>query len=209
MSTTNKMLPFRQNQVVNKILQSGLSKTEFDFQSLGESRFELYYRPQPEYCFKVNQDHFLGVPGGDGRYQYKGRIKGWEGLLSSLSTWLTYLKENIEIGNPWLSAEVIELVDEVEQVDNNSRTLSDAEISYLHDRFDELESLAINQNLDVAQIGVDLEHLIEISKKVSIKDIILLLIGYSLTWLPNQQINDKIIQIISGFINYISELNSI
>lgn len=172
------MLPVKQKEITDRIQKLGFRKSEFSFTSTGEESYELSYKPNAHYNFKV--DHNLnhsGVPGSKGKHQFNGRANNWLDSLSTLEAWLRYVKENVDVGDPW--QEVISEQQKLneETFGNYDETLTEEEQKVFSNKLDLMLDHFSALQLDIGKMKDDIAHLKDQSSKISKKDLLLLFIG--------------------------------
>jgi hypothetical protein len=202
------MLPVRQKQIVETIEQAGLKKTEVEFIPTGPNKFEIYYKKNKFYCFKIDQKNtFKGIPGSDGRLAFQGQLKEWEGCLKALGIWVKYVLQNISIGNPWEEIENQKEDFTEMNFDNYEELFSTDEQNKIADKLDKLLVEFERLHIDVTSITSDLDHLKSMSNQISKKDWILLFLGNITSWtftniIPNEHTNtiwEIVKDLFSGF----------
>lgn len=172
------MLPVKQKDITDRIQKSGFRKRDFSFTATGEQSFELIYTANTYYIFKVDHNlNYSGVPGSKGKHQFSAHTSNWVGVLSALDAWLSYVKENEDVGNPWE-----EVISEQQKLNEETfgtynETLSQEEQKAFATKLDLMLDHFSALHLDVSKMQEDISHLKEKSSKISKKDLLLLFIG--------------------------------
>lgn len=199
------MLPVKQKEITDRIQKLGFRKSEFSFTSTGEESYELSYKPNAHYNFKV--DHNLnhsGVPGSKGKHQFNGRANNWLDSLSTLEAWLRYVKENVDVGNPW--EEISENKERFyeESFGAYEEFLTVEEQQTLSQKLDLMLEHFGTLQLDVEKMKGDVEHIKTMSSKISKKDVMISIFGTIFSFIlggiiPAESVNAVIHYLVNLF----------
>lgn len=205
MSERLTMLPVKQKEITDRIQKLGFRKSEFSFTSTGEESYELSYKPNAHYNFKV--DHNLnhsGVPGSKGKHQFNGRANNWLDSLSTLEAWLRYVKENVDVGNPW--EEISENKERFyeESFGAYEEFLTVEEQQTLSQKLDLMLEHFGTLQLDVEKMKGDVEHIKTMSSKISKKDVMISIFGTIFSFIlggiiPAESVNAVIHYLVNLF----------
>ena len=172
------MMPVRQKQVADRIFKNGFNSQDFEFTPLSALQFNVHYKPNRFYLFSVDQQLFyMGVPGANGNPTFREKAKDWEGILKGFDVWLEYLSENIDAGNPWEEIQATKENLNNMQFDSYEEMLNEDEQKTFSAKIDMLVEHFETLQIDVTAIRDEMEHLKEMSSKVSKKDVFLLFLG--------------------------------
>lgn len=178
MTTKIIMLPIKQKQVVDKIKAAGFKPNDFIFEPKSNEEFSLTYKPIPVFVYqrmaKPNTGNFGYSPASNGNLRAAFRFTGFGSLMDNIDKWFDAIKENIEIGNPW---EDIENTMDSMNFDSYEEMFSATEQEKIAETLDNMLSYFKTLEIDVSKIKDDVEHLKEMSSKISKKDWILLFLG--------------------------------
>lgn len=178
MTTKIIMLPIKQKQVVDKIRAAGFKPNDFVFEPKSNEEFSLIYKAIPVFVYqrmaKPNTGNFGYSPASNGNLRAAFRFTGFGSLMDNIDKWFDAIKENIEIGNPW---EDIENTMDSMNFDSYEEMFSATEQVKIADTLDNMLSYFKTLEIDVSKIKDDVEHLKEMSSKISKKDWILLFLG--------------------------------
>lgn len=207
------MLPVRQKQVFQTIKNEGFDPFDFLFEPLTNDQFSITYRPNEEYNFSKsktpNQNSFVYIPGHNGALKTSFNFASFQHLLKQLTIWLSNLKENISVGNPW--QEIHKLRGSLEEfnVDSYEEMFSDEESILARDTIQSFSNYLEEIKVETSLIRKDLDHLSEMISKVSRKDWLFLFLGTITSWLiggliPPEEMGtvwDKVKTLFAPFIN--------
>lgn len=178
MTTKIIMLPIKQKQVVDKIRAAGFKPNDFVFEPKSNEEFSLIYKAIPVFVYqrmaKPNTGNFGYSPASNGNLRAAFRFTGFGSLMDNIDKWFDAIKENIEIGNPW---EYIENTMDSMNFDSYEEMFSATEQEKIAETLDNMLSYFKTLEIDVSKIKDDVEHLKEMSSKISKKDWILLFLG--------------------------------
>jgi len=175
------MLPERQNQIVEKLKDLGFSSVDFSFTPTGPDHFELYYKLQEPYFFALTKEgKYKYAPASDGRISTEGQYTNWAQGLKRMEDWLRILKRNIEVGNPW----------ELVQKDAGSGIINDSEEPFsgreqeeLSQKLDRILAILEQHGVALEHVQEDIEYLKTSGKRISKKDMGLMIGGNILGWI--------------------------
>jgi len=172
------MLPIKQKQVVDKIKAAGFKPNDFIFEPKSNEEFSLTYKTIPVFVYqrmaKPNTGNFGYSPASNGNLRAAFRFTGFGSLMDNIDKWFDAIKENIEIGNPW---EDIENTMDSMNFDSYEEMFTADDQEKIADTLDNMLSYFKTLEIDVSKIKDDVEHLKEMSSKISKKDWILLFLG--------------------------------
>lgn len=200
MSEEIKMLPIRQQQIVDKIKSEGFSTKDFFFEPSTNDWFSMYFKPNKVYSLKIVDKRFSYCPGLYGNMNSTGLVKNWLDNLKILENWLKCLKKNLSIGNPW--QEIEDFKDEMKEMnfDSYEEMFNDEDKIKIEKRLETLLTHFVDVKIDITQIKIDVEHLKNMSHKVSKKDWILLLLGNITGWIFTGLIPSEHVQSIWSYV---------
>lgn len=196
------MLPIKQKQVVDKITTAGFKASDFIFEPKSNEEFSLIYKAIPGYIFQRTENptarRFEYCPGSNGEYKSLFIYLGFGSLIDNMDKWLSALKENIEIGNPWK-----EIEDTFESMVFNSydEMFTVTEQENIAEKLNHLLTYFETLKIDVSKIADDIEHLNEMSSKVSKKDWIILFLGNITGFIINGLITTEDTSNVWAYIN--------
>ena len=198
-----KMLPIRQKQIVDLILETGFERTSFTFNPYSNEWFDLHLNSNRLFFIKFHNHKFSRRPGVAGQFEQEDSTPGWDANLKHLKSWLIELQTNLQIGNPW--EELTALKEEFTGIrfDSYEELMNDADKNVMRVQFDLILLKLSDLEVETSQVQKDLSHLMEMSGKISKKDILIMLIGYVTSWVFNQVIPQDS---IPEFISYIKHL---
>ncbi|OFX20535.1 MAG: hypothetical protein A2033_01065 [Bacteroidetes bacterium GWA2_31_9] len=201
------MLPIRQKKIADKIVAIGLNLNDFIFTPTSNDWFELRYKQNDFYYIKIINGQYTFQPAQGGLRSAAGSIKSWEASLNCIEIWLIGLKENLEIGNPW---ETKFDFNEANYFDSYQELLNDNEVQIFSIKLDSFVNKLESLKIETSEIKKDIEHIKEMSSKISKKDIMLLLIGNVTGWFFSALIPSDSINTVWQFVkNLFSSLTAI
>ncbi|TVR42346.1 MAG: hypothetical protein EA392_00440 [Cryomorphaceae bacterium] len=181
------MLPARQKRLADTIIECGFRPTEFDFEPLSNEAFNLKYKAIPAFQMKYqkggnHKGYFNISPGPNQTMRKDIEIAGFEKTLVSLKQWLDYLRENVEVVNPWDEVESVK--DEVfgDRFDSYEELLDDETIKMFDQKLTMLLEYFESQNVDVAEIKEDIAFLKTESKRAPKRSLRNQFMGIVLSW---------------------------
>lgn len=181
MTTEFIMLPVKQKQVVDKIKAAGFKPNDFVFEPKSNEEFSLTYKTIPVFVYqrmaKPNTGNFGYSPASNGNFRAMFRFSGFGSLIENIDKWFNAIKENIEIGNPWEDIEDIKDTMDSMGFDSYEEMFTATEQEKIAEKLNNLLSYFQILKIDVSKIKDDVEHLKEMSSKISKKDWILLFLG--------------------------------
>ncbi len=173
-----KMMPLKQKQVVDVIEKSEFSKSQFEFYPINNDRFKVTYLALPLFHFVINEyKKCSGVPGANGSNYYSSISNDWNGHLKALEIWLIFLRENIIVGDPWAENENLKEFFFENNFSSYEELLNPEEQAVFCKKLDLLIIHIQDIDVDITTIADDMEHLKQMSSKISKKDLMLLLLG--------------------------------
>ena len=198
------MSPVRQAQIVDIIQKNLFSKSKFNFQPIDNNRFNLIYIENPSFYFKMDEFNMCkGCPGKDGSLNFRYASTNWEQRLRGLELWLTYLIENIKVGDPWNEIEKLTTIFSKHEYEDLDTKLNKDEQIYFADKIDQLVDDLNDFKIQNEKILKDMGHLKEMSKSLSKRDIIHLFLGtimeYILEGLIPADTMSNVIQLLKDF----------
>jgi hypothetical protein len=230
---THKMSPLKQKMVTNVIRKEGLILSDFEFNPITNDSFNLVYKPHSQYNFKHNrsingQSIYHLCPGPNGDLNFVVQPKKFDDTLEELKKWLGYLKENIEIGNPW--EEISEYqnqlfdnyFDSYEELLNSQEVIRferaldllfekisslDNKIDTLNYKFDPLNDKVTTIQIHSEDMQKDMSYLKQQAGKLSKKDLWLLFLGTLFNWSLTEVVSkDSFITVLQFISQILSEI---
>jgi len=195
------MTQVQQKKITDVIKQEGLALNEFSFEPVTNDSFNLIYKQNTQFKFKYSrgingQSIYHMCPGPQGKLNYVVQPPKFPDALKELKNWLIYLKENVEIGNPW--EEMGEFKNQIfdDYFDSSEEFLNVEEVTRFNKTLDllykEISNLngqvhTLNENVTSIQISLeviqkDIKYLKDQGGKVSKKELWLLFIGTVFNW---------------------------
>lgn len=175
------MLPIKQKQVVDKIKAAGFKSNDFVFEPKSNEEFHLTYKAIPVFAFqrmaKPNADNFEYSPASNGNLRVAFKFSSFDNLIVNLDKWFLAIKENIEIGNPWEDTEDIKNTMDSMGFNSYEEMFTTTEQEKIAETLDNMLTYFETLKIDVSEIKDDVEHLKEMSSKISKKDWIMLFLG--------------------------------
>jgi hypothetical protein len=170
------MLPIRKSQIGERLSIAGFNAKEFELVAENNHSYKLIYTANPAFYYELNGNVPKYCPGVNGNIIGSGRANQWEDHFKSLQIWLNALKANLKVIDPW--TELKETFSEDQSnAGNYEDFLTDEEQVKFANVLDQLLIKMEELNIRTEQIAKDMEHLKEMSAKISKKDIALLLLG--------------------------------
>jgi len=195
------MTEVQQKKITDVIKQEGLALKDFSFVPVTNDSFNLIYKLNTQFKFKYSrgingQSIYHMCPGPEGKLNHVVQPHKFPDALKELKNWIIYLKENIEIGNPW--EEMVEFKNQLfddyfdsyqeylntEEVTRFNKTLDllFKEISILNGELSTLNDNVMSNKIPLDVIQKDIQHLKDQGSKVSKKDLWLLFLGTIVNW---------------------------
>lgn len=171
------MLPKRQKQLVDRLFEFGFLQQDFVFTPFDNDNFQLQYKHKDQYNYVHRDKRIVFSPGNNHQLKTTLVSKGFSDGLRFLSVWLTEMKENLDIGNPWQEDPAMKDFFEDSEFNPYEEIMSEEEQYIFAERIDNLLGEFKQLRIDTTKISDDFNHLKKISSKVSKKDVALLLIG--------------------------------
>jgi hypothetical protein len=185
------MSDVRQKQISHAIIEGGFQIVEFEFIATGQSEFSLSFKADPEFNFNssVVTARFICEysPASDGRLNTTVFPGTWTKVVDAVKSWLVYLRQNLDAGNPW--KELINIQEEKLDIDDNDESLFTEDQLYFIDKkidiiFEAIKDFAIN----FEEIKNDLEYLKFEARKTSKKSWGLMVKGNFFGWFLNNYV---------------------
>lgn len=185
---TNK----QQKSITDIVITEGLHINDFIFEPRNQVNFLLKYLPEPDYYFDCSNNIKYCPTPGLGK-EHLSKFKDIDDLFKHLRLWAKSLYEELMIGNPWGTVK-----NDLENTDFSSYELlfTEKEVEMLDNKLDailiQLKEIGVSEN----EIKADIEHLKESSRRISVKDWKLLLIGTVSSWVLSGLITSEHVNMI-------------
>lgn len=177
MSFDEIMLPKRQKQILDKIIELGFINKDFEFIPMTNDDFRIQYNHKSHYNYTHKDKRAIFSPGNNNQLKTTLVSKGFLDGLKYISVWLTEMKENLSIGNPWSKEPEINDFFNNDNFSPYEELLNVEEQKLLSEKLDLLLDQFEQLKIDTTQIKKDVEHIKDMSDKISKKDIMLLILG--------------------------------
>lgn len=184
---TFKMLPLRQKKLVEAIVGTGFSKNEFDFIPETNESFQISYKKNPQFRMKPGKEGsgqliYHLCPAEDGKINAIRKPRKFEESVAILKEWLEYLKENVEVGDPWEEFTEIKAILSRQDFDSYEEYFTEGEEEILNQKLDLLSGKLDELNVSNERIKEEIHHLKEMTNKMSRKDWTMLSMGFFVSW---------------------------
>lgn len=185
------MLAIRQREITDSIIKNGFSLDDFEFKPISNDEFSIYYKPNKIFSLRQSAKKTQGIkkmnvytmiPFVKGVYKETFDFEGFDVLKEKLEIWLNALRENVEIGNPWdIFGNNTEFSQDI-NFDSYEEVFTEEEEKVIHLKLDLLLGKIKKLELETSSISEDINHLKEMTNKISKKDWILLFVGMMSSW---------------------------
>lgn len=176
------MSPVKQRDIALTIYNAQFQKNDFEFDFRSNVDFTITFVNEPSYYFKTDKDSWYSYsPGREGSMkESSAKFTPWASMLEAIKSWLLYLRENVEIGDPW---QIGDFQSEGIHIGKASQDkFSVADIDFIEQKLDVILEALKEFAQDFAKIKDDLEYLKGASEKVSKKDWGLMVMGNVMGW---------------------------
>ena len=166
-------------QITDILVKYGFTIIDFDFKEINETHFEIRYKKMTDYFFKAERIINFCPGIGLSKITAIDRVFIFEKVLENVGLWAKLLKEELEIGNPWES-----IKNDLDNTDFSSYELlfTEKEVNIIDQKLDTILIKLKEIGISDSEIEEDIKHLKESSRKISMKDWKLLLIGSISSW---------------------------
>ncbi|MCE3225471.1 MAG: hypothetical protein K0S32_22 [Bacteroidetes bacterium] len=201
------MLPIRQNQIADLIKSHGFKPTDFEFKPITNEYFNLTYKLNTNFLMTIQDKKHYIKPAQQGRWVTNGETANWETALLRVDYWLNALKENVTIKNPWEEIENTQNYMGEINFESSTEVFTSDEQKNIENKLNQLLLKIETLNVNIEIVNTDINHLNEMSGKISKKDWILLMLGTITGWLFTSLISsdqahfvwESVKNIFSGF----------
>jgi hypothetical protein len=208
------MLAYRQKIITDKILASGIGITDFEFKPVSNDEFNIYFKPNNAFYFRqtgkksfnlIKINVYTMSPFINGEKKLDFDFEGFDKLVAKFEIWLTAIKENIDIGNPWDLFKGADWFYQEENFDNYEELFTSEEQDATHIKLDLLLKQVLELGMDNKKIEDDIKYLKEASNRVTKKDWLMMLSGVVISWGVATISAPENFQVIMGYVNSLTK----
>lgn len=214
------MLAVRQKKITEKIIQNGFNLNDFDFKPISNDEFSIYFRPNNTFfmrqtgkkSMKLKQINVYTMrPYVNGEIKFEFDFDTFDNLIQRFEIWLSALRENVDIGNPWDIFKSSDWFSAQNEFDNYEELFTHDDQLKTHLKLDLLLDRVQQLGIDDKNIVNDIAYLKEATNRLSKKDWFLLFSGVFLSWglsaIMSKENVQTLIEYAGNLISSIKSLN--